>query len=59
MEAPLGAPLSIQMMRLVREEFRFALPLNQTPFVLAEAGTQGPRTWPKSWVPASAGTNGI
>src|SRR5262249_9075915 len=25
----------------------------------AEAGTQGPRTRPKNWVPASAGTNGI
>jgi hypothetical protein len=45
--------------RLERDEFRFALPLNQSPFVPAEAGTQGPRTRPKNWVPASAGTNGI
>src|SRR5262245_52307289 len=36
---------------LERDEFRFAPPLNQSPFVPAEAGTQGPRTRPKSWVP--------
>ena len=42
-----------------RDEFRFAPPLNQSPFVPAEAGTQEPRTRPKNWVPASAGTNGI
>src|SRR5262245_51647798 len=39
--------------------FRFAPPLSKSPFVPAEAGTQGPRTRPKNWVPASAGTNGI
>src|SRR5215831_18786651 len=43
---------------LKRNEFRFAPPLNKSPFVPAEAGTQGPRTRPKNWVPASAGTNG-
>src|SRR5215475_505209 len=44
---------------LERDEFRFVPPLNQSPFVPAEAGTQGPRIRPKDWVPASAGTNGI
>src|SRR5262245_43829380 len=29
---------------LERHEFRFAPPLNQSPFVPAEAGTQGPNT---------------
>src|SRR5262249_17372732 len=29
------------------------------PSLTTEAGTQGPRTRPKNWVPASAGTNGI
>src|SRR5262249_53402072 len=44
---------------LERDEFRSAPPSNQSPFFPAEAGTQGPRTRPKNWVPASAGTNGI
>src|SRR6267142_267405 len=40
--------------RLERDE----LSLNRLPFVPAEAGTQEPRTRPKSWVAAFAGTNG-
>src|SRR5262249_2846447 len=38
---------------------RLAQPLNQSPFVPAEAGTQGPRIRLENWVPASAGTNGV
>jgi len=30
---------------LKRDEFRFALPFNQSPFVPAEAGTQKPSTF--------------
>src|SRR5262245_31594672 len=44
---------------VARDKFRFAPPLTQSPFVPAKAGTRGPRTLPKYWVPASAGTNGI
>src|SRR5882757_5600226 len=41
------------------DKFGFAPPLNQPPLTPAKAGIQGPRTRPKNWVPASAGTSGI
>src|SRR5262245_40489794 len=40
-------------------ESRFAPAVSQSPFIPAKAGIQGPRTRPRNWVPASAGTSGI
>jgi hypothetical protein len=38
--------------------FGFAPPLNQSPFIPAEAAIQGPRIQLRTGFPASAGTNG-
>src|SRR2546421_4827268 len=53
------AALRRRVAALERDEFRFALPVNQSPFVPAEAGTQFFGRMLGPWVPASAGTNGV
>src|SRR5690242_8183989 len=42
-----GSSGLVRIERLLGDEFGFAPPLNQSPFIPAKAGIQGPRTRPK------------